>query len=137
MTYRDLYFLLKNKKSQYFPDSVINHFLCDFYNISDADLLLHFDDEVPYKDNLENVINRILNGEPIQYVLNKASFLGETLYVDNNVLIPRQETEQLVLDTVAVIKNRFKNYKNIRILDIGCGSGRSTKNLLKIFPGKQ
>ncbi len=123
MTYRDLYFLLKDKKSEYFPESVINHFLCDFYNVSNDDLLLHFDDEIPYKENLDNVINRILSGEPIQYVLNKASFLGVNLYVDNNVLIPRQETEQLVLDTVKVINKRFKNYKNIRILDIGCGSG--------------
>ena len=58
---------------------------------------------------------------PVQYLLKKASFLNNNFFVNKNVLIPRFETEQLVIDTNELI---FKYLKQpVSILDVGTGSG--------------
>jgi len=62
---------------------------------------------------------RLLDNEPIQYVLNKAFFYGREFYVDSNVLIPRNETEELV----KLILDFEDRKKNLDILDLGTGSG--------------
>lgn len=78
---------------------------------------------------IESLINRRLNYEPLAYIINKKEFYGFDFYVDNNVLIPRPETEgiiDLVLD--------YTNDKdNISICDIGSGSGNIAVTLKKIF----
>ena len=69
----------------------------------------------------ENVLKELISEKPIQYIFNKAYFYGLDFYVNENTLIPRQETEELVewiLKTIA--ENPTKTW---RILDIGTGSG--------------
>jgi release factor glutamine methyltransferase len=70
---------------------------------------------------LKNFSERLLQNEPVQYVLNEAWFAGMQLYVDENVLIPRPETEELV----ELILKELENYpnENLSVLDIGTGSG--------------
>ena len=63
---------------------------------------------------------RLLQQEPVQYVLNESWFCGLRFYVDNNVLIPRPETEELV---EWVITNCKFPVDELKILDIGTGSG--------------
>ena len=65
-------------------------------------------------------IRRLQNHEPIQYIINECWFAGMRFYVDNNVLIPRPETEELVEWVTKEVENK-KPYA--RILDIGTGSG--------------
>lgn len=65
-----------------------------------------------------NIKKRLKNKEPIQYIFNEAYFYGNKFYVDKNVLIPRQETEELV--DLIINEN---NSENIYILDIGTGTG--------------
>jgi release factor glutamine methyltransferase len=79
---------------------------------------------------LDHYTNELLTHKPVQYVLNEAWFAGMKLYVDENVLIPRPETEELVdLVVKALIKgsgnigNPDKKNKNISFVDIGTGSG--------------
>jgi len=60
-----------------------------------------------------------LRHEPIQYVINECWFYDIPFYVDNNVLIPRPETEEIV-DWV-IKENKLK--ENLAILDVGTGSG--------------
>lgn len=67
---------------------------------------------------IEEILNRLLEGEPIQYILGKADFYGLTFFVNPDVLIPRQETEELV-DWI-IKENTLTAPK---ILDIGTGSG--------------
>lgn len=68
---------------------------------------------------LNNVINRLKNEEPIQYILGKTEFYGLPFIVNENVLIPRPETEELVSWVInEVKKNNLKT-----LLDIGTGSG--------------
>ena len=70
--------------------------------------------------------------EPLQYILNSCEFMGLDLFVDHRVLIPRPETELLVqVAGDSIVKNPRKN---LRILDIGTGSGNIVISLAKKFP---
>ena len=78
------------------------------------------------KDNdllnrLDEYTKRLLDGEPVQYIIGNVNFYGNIINVNKNVLIPRFETELLVEKTIKLIKKKFD--KNIDILDIGTGSG--------------
>ena len=71
----------------------------------------------------EQGISRILNHEPMNYVLGFSWFYGYKFIVDDNVLIPRPETEELVANVLAEIDEYFKDYSTINCVDIGTGSG--------------
>ncbi len=63
-------------------------------------------------------------GYPLQYMLNCQEFMGLEFYVEEGVLVPRADTETLVEKIINITKlDRFKDRKNINILDIGTGSG--------------
>ena len=66
--------------------------------------------------------DRFLNGEPIQYILGETEFLGLDFYVDNRVLIPRQETEEVVTQAYLRALQKYGD-KVINVADICCGSG--------------
>ena len=78
---------------------------------------------IKYKgtDSLDKDIDRLINNEPIQYIVGNQDFLGNIIKVDKRVLIPRFETELLVDKTIKYAKKIFN--KKINILDIGTGSG--------------
>lgn len=69
---------------------------------------------------LKKYVERLMQHEPVQYVLNESWFYGLKFYVDKNVLIPRPETEELV---EWIITNCPSIPAELKILDIGCGSG--------------
>ncbi|MBC5774463.1 peptide chain release factor N(5)-glutamine methyltransferase [Pontibacter sp. KCTC 32443] len=71
------------------------------------------------QQELKTIVNRLLTHEPLQYVLGVAHFYGLELQVNQNVLIPRPETEELV--DLVIRENRGK--KHLRVLDICTGSG--------------
>jgi len=70
---------------------------------------------------LNDYTNELLKHKPVQYVLNEVWFAGMKLYVDENVLIPRPETEELVEWIVKTVASRKSQVASI--LDIGTGSG--------------
>ena len=67
---------------------------------------------------LQPLIERRLNGEPLQYVLGEWEFFGLPFYVDRTVLIPRPDTERLV-ETALPLLTKERN----AVLDLCCGSG--------------
>lgn len=69
---------------------------------------------------LKEYTERLLRHEPVQYILNEAWFFGLRLYVDERVLIPRPETEELV---EWIIANCKFPVDELKVLDIGSGSG--------------
>ncbi|HOY90092.1 MAG TPA: peptide chain release factor N(5)-glutamine methyltransferase, partial [Bacteroidales bacterium] len=80
----------------------------------------------------EDVINQLKDEKPIQYILGKADFLDFKFQVNENILIPRPETEQLVL-----LAKKFldaNSYVPNTILDIGTGSGCIAIAMKKLFP---
>ncbi len=73
------------------------------------------------KDKLEEGLEQLKQGIPVQYIVGNVNFYGNTINVNKNVLIPRFETELLVDKTIKYIKNNFKHH--VDILDIATGSG--------------
>jgi release factor glutamine methyltransferase len=74
----------------------------------------------PQIEALDAALARLKKAEPVQYVLEEADFMGQKFYVNNAVLIPRPETEELVDWALKLAKSRPTQ---IDVLDIGTGSG--------------
>lgn len=85
-----------------------------------TDIVIHSNDYVSQymADKCDEILSRLLKGEPIQYILGEARFYGIDLKVDSRVLIPRPETAQLV--DIIVKEN---SEEDLHLLDIGTGSG--------------
>lgn len=60
---------------------------------------------------------------PLQYMLGYAHFMDYTFYVDENVLIPRNDTEVLVECANGILEQYFNGCQDVRVLDLCCGSG--------------
>ena len=83
-------------------------------------------------DNLEEVIAKIDEGYPIAYLIGDVSFYGDPFKVNENVLIPRFETETLIEKTIKLIK--ILNLENSNLIDLGTGSGVIAITLKKEIP---
>ena len=94
------------------------------YNLSQ--MVAHYDDEVEIAD-LEPIVAELKSGRPVQYVLGEAEFCEMDFEVEEGVLIPRPETEELVYHIVETTK------RGARILDIGTGSGAIAIALSKLI----
>lgn len=79
------------------------------------------------------LVQRRLDFEPMAYILGQKEFLGRSFLVDRSVLIPRPETEELVLESIRLLKN-FK-ISGGRILELGTGSGCIAISLYKELAG--
>ena len=88
----------------------------DRFGLSQTDILLGKDSELSADDRteLENIVDRLIHEEPLQYVLGFTRFCGHRFTVRPGCLIPRPETEELVR-----LAERYEG----NILDIGTGSG--------------
>lgn len=102
------------------------------YGLTFSDILMGRDSDVP-NDELEQIALRLEQQEPIQYILGHADFCGRSFLVNEHVLIPRPETEELCQWIVGseqrkVISNKYS------ILDIGTGSGCIAITLAAMYP---
>ena len=84
---------------------------------------------------LEEIAKRLLQGEPIQYVLGQADFCGRTFMVNEHVLIPRPETEELCNWKPLPLSS--PKGEGAKILDIGTGSGCIAITLAAMYPEAQ
>lgn len=92
----------------------------DVYSITNFER----EDELTIKqlEQLQRIETRLLAQEPLQYVMGMADFYGLKFRVDSRVLIPRQETEELVYWVLETAKTAV--YRHVsKVLDIGTGSG--------------
>ena len=85
-------------------------------------------EDISKLDKLNEYVKKRLGHMPIQYILNKAYFCGLPFYVNENVLIPRFDTEVLVEEVLKISKKD----KSKRILDICTGSGAIAIALKKL-----
>ena len=99
-----------------------------FYHLAHKEphqLYLMMDEEVDeqlYQD-FQSGMKRYLDGEPIQYIKGKETFFSRDFTVNENVLIPRYETEELVENILYRIDDYFGDYERIQLCDVGTGSG--------------
>lgn len=82
---------------------------------------------------MNECLRRRLEGEPVQYILRCADFMGLRLYVDSRVLIPRQDTETLVEAAVIALQTK----KRPRVLDLCTGSGAIGLSIATLVPGAE
>lgn len=107
-------------------------------------LMIHQDEDVKKSDESLFLcyIDRLIENEPIQYILKKQQFMGLELLVNENVLIPRSDTEVLVENVINLVKNNYNNFinnenienienKEINILDMCTGTGAIIISLAK------
>lgn len=89
-------------------------------------------------ENIEEKLNSFLSDlktrKPYQQILGETEFYGLKFFVDEHVLIPRPETEELLELAIAKIKDSGLNKRDLKILDIGTGSGIIPIVLKKHFP---
>jgi release factor glutamine methyltransferase len=118
---------LKNKITAYPPeeaDEIAFIILSAYYRVSRIDISMGV--EVDERLLPTNIIDRINAHEPVQYVLGQTNFCDVFIRVNPHVLIPRPETEELVLHA---IKTKPKT-----VLDLGTGSGCIPIAIAKAFP---
>ena len=138
MTLKEFRFYIHKVLSKTYPKTEIDSF---FFLIMEEMLNLQRIDTVLTpnflitQDNLtrlKNIIIRLQNEEPIQYILKKTTFYGLPFIVDKNTLIPRPETEELVAWIIKeASKIKLQKGKKLSILDIGTGTGCIAISLAK------
>ena len=109
--------------------------LAELLNKNSLELLNYLDEKVD--DKISNEYKRQIlaleEGKPLQYVIGNVNFYGIKYYINENVLIPRFETEELVENTLQFIDKYFST-DNIDIIDLGCGSGAIGLSLKSKLP---
>ena len=109
-----------------------------FHNKKRIDLALDPNMEMDAMQLLrwESVLSELKKEKPIQYILGETEFYGLPFLVNENTLIPRPETEELVEWIIKSTKYEIQSTK-LRILDIGTGSGCIAISLAKNFPNAE
>jgi release factor glutamine methyltransferase len=102
------------------------------HQLKRIDLALNIDKEFSeFEISLwDAILDKLKSQIPIQYLLGTTHFYGCDFFVDENVLIPRPETEELV-DWIVKLNSKLSKKQNIKILDIGTGSGCIAISLAK------
>lgn len=96
------------------------------FEIDNTFYLIHGNEQAPAEKILvfTEKLGKRLRHVPVQYIEHQAPFMGYDFYVDENVLIPRMDTEILVDTALRIIeKNSSSNQKTVRVLDMCTGSG--------------
>ena len=109
--------------------------LADLMGVNSLELLTILDQEVPEEivNTYKYRVDELRKGRPIQYIIGNVNFCGNIFDINENVLIPRFETEQLVVNTVEKIKELWPN-ESVDLIDLGTGSGAIGISIKKRLP---
>ena len=119
--------------------------LSSIYEVDEVEsiFLIYIEDKLDLKfqpqltiQNTKEVLSdlsELKQGKPIQHITQKAFFYDHFFYVNENTLIPRPETEELI----ELIRNDFPQDKKLSIVDLGTGTGCIPITLFKLFPNAQ
>ena len=113
-------FLVDNGREETAARIVMQHIL----GISYSGVMLHLQDVLTIEQQMKfkELIEEHSSGRPVQYCVGSEEFYGRSFIVDESVLIPRPETEELVLGTINRLDKLF-NKQKLKLADIGTGSG--------------
>ncbi|MDR0231892.1 MAG: peptide chain release factor N(5)-glutamine methyltransferase [Dysgonamonadaceae bacterium] len=126
---------IKKELKPFYPDAEIKSFirliLEQVCQIKPYEISVCKDKKISANERqeIERIVVSLKEYKPIQYILGETEFFGLTFSVNPSVLIPRPETEELV---ELILKNH--QGKNLKILDIGTGSGCIAISLTKNIP---
>ena len=140
MTFAELKAHIHNSLQSLYPKSEINSFyfiLLEHYgNYTTAEVLANVSTQLT--DNItkaiQQAITELQTAKPIQYILGETEFFSNRFFADENVLIPRPETEELV---DWVLQTYPDKTHLLQILDVGTGSGCIAISLAKALPEAQ
>lgn len=95
-----------------------------FTKLNQNELYQNLDKNIDFSDKeYFNALDRFLKGEQIQYIIGEVYFYGYDFKIDSRALIPRYETELLVEKIINHSDEYFVDNQNLKIVDIGTGSG--------------
>ena len=125
MTYNELWRQLTQVYDDYEAKAIARMVYEVRFGLMPSDLFIGKDTQLSTDDQklLAEITQRLLTGEPIQYVLGEAEFGGRTFHVEPGVLIPRPETYELCQWIMKERRGKKEEGRNTSILDIGTGSG--------------
>lgn len=124
-----------------YPEGEINSFftlLADkFLQMSRLEVALNPEREISSaeEEDFQEALRRLQRHEPIQYIIGETIFFGLPFKVNEKVLIPRPETEELV--EWILVDLQEKKAEKLRVMDIGTGSGCIAVSLAKHLPNAQ
>ena len=125
MTYNELWRQLTQVYDDYEAKAIARMVYEVRFGLMPSDLFIGKDTQLSTDDQklLAEITQRLLTGEPVQYVLGEAEFGGRTFHVEPGVLIPRPETYELCQWIMEERRGKKEEGRNTSILDIGTGSG--------------
>lgn len=136
LTNRELFFdakrILEEKNIEFTKGDIYDLLMCAGGMKNTTDLIVNFSKNAAKPQYFYELLEKYISGEPIQYIIHSTQFIELDLYVDNRVLIPRPETEMLVIRAEHYIK--ANNIKHDVIADVCTGSGCIAISLKKRFP---
>lgn len=137
---KEIISLLKNSKNPFVAQSPVldaNILLCHFLNLSKTALICN-DSRILKETELEIIqkgIEKRLSGLPVAYITKHKEFFGYDFYVDQNVLIPKPDTELLVEQALLAVDKAFatapEKKADYKIADVCTGSGCIAISVLK------
>lgn len=140
MTISDLKILFQNELSELYSKSeteeLFSIFCKHFLEFNKVELRINLDKDLSESDSkkLSEAISELKTGKPFQQILGETEFYGMKFFVNENVLIPRPETEELLELAIQKAKDLRLKVKGLKILDIGTGSGIIPVVMKKYFP---
>ena len=140
MTYHDYKIYFKKEVSGNYTDAessiLFDIFVQHLADWNQVELRKAMGQEVDekYVEQLQNIINELKTGKPYQQILGETEFYGLKFFVDEHVLIPRPETEELLELAIKKMQDPRCKMQDLKILDIGTGSGIIPIVLKKHFP---
>lgn len=114
-------FLKEHHREEYAGELLLRH----FSGLSRTSMLAMMRDDLDAGvwDILQKAVKRHAEGEPIQYIIGSEEFYGRSFEVNEHVLIPRPETEELVYGTLKRLVKLFPEGHPVDLVDVGTGSG--------------
>ena len=141
MILKDFRLFFKNELIDVYPNNEIDSFffllIDEYLGLQRIDTVLKPDFKIDELELsiLKNALKRLKKEEPIQYIIGKTEFYGYPFLVDENTLIPRPETEELVEWILkGILKLQSLKVSKLKILDIGTGTGCIPISLAKNLP---
>ncbi len=123
---------IRNKYSKVIDGKLLDAILKKVLGVDDAFLLGNPEKKISILNHIKILfsIKLIYQDYPIEYITHKASFYGFDFFVNQSVLIPREDSETIIN---TVINNKLEKDGKYKILDLGTGSGALAISLLKEY----